>query len=223
MIKFPFNVYHDILGKGQALSLIKRGNELFVRVLFPQRAVKEFHFPLQFKINMKAEDERIQYEILVFGEKIEWTYPLVLHEGRILAKSGGETYNICSNYLGWDDSKGTAFMPQGLMYAEKATPEKYSVWMIVHNSLIEPVYNGTSSWYNVVKGDTIEEIWYTDRFEVARDLSIRVAFLKTKDGYMFKGLYSLKEVEMREISGKPRMVKIYKMISSKYPARPEGM
>ncbi len=225
MIKCPFNVHHKILGEGKALNFIRRGEELFARVLFDnnQKEAKEFPVPYQFTINLKATDEAIQSEILCQGKEIKWTYPLILREGRVFYKTGMETYATCCNYLGWDDTKSSAFKQQGIMYAEKATPENYSVWMIVHNSLVEPTYNGASSWYNIIRGEYIEEIWYTYKTQGVSDISIRATFLNTKNGYMFKGLYKLADAEQREINGKLRLVKIYKRISDKYPARPEGM
>lgn len=224
MINCPFDVTHEILGKGRALNFVKRGNEIFVRILFGKSPAKEFSV-LQFLKNLHADDKKIQDEIVSRKQNIEWTSPLVLTEGRILYKTGRETYNMCSDYFGWDIGSAGAFNPQGIMYAQKVTPERYSVWMIVHNSLVEPSYNGVSSWYNVVKGDTLEEIWFTDERGSAKvtDISIRVTFLKTRDGYMFKGVYKLSDAELREINGQRRIVKIYKMISNKYPTRPEWM
>lgn len=224
-MKFPFNVVHDSKGSGKALNIVCRGDDRYIIIDFGNRK-EEFLYPDQFVFHIKALDPQIQKEILAgIGSPNTSPSNRMLTEGIVIAKKGINVYDICCKYFGWDKSKRRYFGPQGIMYAKNATPEKYSVWMIVHNSLVEPFHNGTSGWYNVVKSDTIEEIWYTDSRGSAdvSDISIRVTFLKTREGYMFKGIYKLSDAELREINGTHRIVKIYKMISNKYPARPEWM
>ena len=229
-MKFPFDVIHDKYGIGEAREIVCKGENRYVKIFFyDDESVKEFIYPDQFVFHITALDDEIHKEILkTIGSSID-PAPVraskVLSEGIIIGKRGIDVYDICCDYFGWDKGKRSFFDKHGIMYAYKVTPERYSVWMIVHNSLVEPSYNGVSSWYNVVKGDTLEEIWFTDDRGSAKvsDISIRVTFLKTKDGYMFKGVYKLSDAELREINGQHRMVKIYKMISNKYPTRPEWM
>ena len=91
---------------------------------------------------------------------------------------------------------------------ENATPEGHSVWMIVHTNLCER-YDESITWYNVVKGDRIEEIWNGSHNELLfLDVSRRITFVRersdSKPVYKFLGVYELVGAEIREVYGKKR-------------------
>lgn len=132
-----------------------------------------------------------------------------------------DAYDACCKDFGWKASKRWEFDKQQLLYAENATPEGYSVWMIVHANLCEK-YDESITWYNIVKGDKIEEIWNGSHNELLfLDVSRRVTFVRERsDGklvYKFLGVYELVGAEMREVYGKQRAVKIYQRVSRTYP------
>ena len=132
-----------------------------------------------------------------------------------------DVYDACCKDFGWKMSKRGEFTNQKLLYTENATPEGYSVWMIVHTNLCEK-YDESITWYNVVKGDKIEEIWNGSRNELLfLDGSRRVTFARERsDGkpiYKFLGIYELVGAEIREVYGKKRTVKIYQRVSRTYP------
>ena len=132
-----------------------------------------------------------------------------------------DVYDACCKDFGWKMSKRGEFAQQQLLYAENATPEGYSVWMIVHSSRCER-YDESITWYNFVKGDKIEEVWNGSGKEALfLDMSRRVTFVKERsDGkpvYKFLGVYEAIGAEMREVCGKKRAVKIYQRVASTYP------
>ena len=121
--------------------------------------------------------------------------------------------------FGWRASCKEQFGPRKRLFAENATPEGYSVWMIVHNSSYEP-YEEKFNWYDYIKGDTIEEVWLCGAAgKFFEDVSVRVTFVKTSDGYEFYGIYKPSGVEERVLNGKKRQVKIYKRIGNIYPEK----
>ena len=127
-----------------------------------------------------------------------------------------DIYDRCCKEYGWNSSWRGQFAQQKRLFARNATPEGYSVWMIVHNSSYEP-YNEEHSWYDFIKGDTIEEVWLGEITEFFQDTSTRVTFVKTPVGYKFWGIYELADVEEREINKKTRALKTYKRIKTAYP------
>ena len=132
-----------------------------------------------------------------------------------------DVYDACCKDFGWKTSKRGEFTNQKLLYAENATPEGHSVWMIVHTNLCER-YDESITWYNVVKGDRIEEIWNGSHNELLfLDVSRRVTFVRERSEgkliYKFLGVYELGGAEIREVYGKKRTVKIYQRVSRTYP------
>lgn len=130
---------------------------------------------------------------------------------------GTKAYDIymkCCRNLGFFTEKKDDFLPRRTLYASKATPEGYAVWMLPHNNLT----GDATSWANIIKDDKIYEVW---RIDDDGELSNRVTFIKQANGeYVFMGIYTLekKDVINRTINGIPiKVVKTYKRFSDKYP------
>lgn len=130
---------------------------------------------------------------------------------------GTKAYDIyvqCCRNLGFFTEKKSDFLPRRILYASKATPEGYAVWMLPHNNLT----GDATSWANIINDDKIYEVW---RIDDDGESSDRVTFIKQANGeYVFMGIYTLekKDVINRTIDGIPiKVVKTYKRFSDKYP------
>lgn len=130
---------------------------------------------------------------------------------------GTKAYDIymqCCRNLGFFTEKKDNFLPRRSLYASKATPEGYAVWMLPHNNLT----GDATSWANIINDDKIYEVW---RIDDDGESSDRVTFIKQANGeYVFMGIYTLekKDVINRTIDGIPiKVVKTYKRFSEKYP------
>lgn len=137
-----------------------------------------------------------------------------LQAGNIYGTKAYDIYVQCCRNLGFFTDKKNNFLPRRILYASKATPEGYAVWMLPHNNL-----TGTAtSWANIINDDKIYEVW---RMNDDGESSNRLAFIKQANGeYVFMGIYTLekKDVINRTIDGIPiKVVKTYKRFSDKYP------
>lgn len=137
----------------------------------------------------------------------------------------------CENF-GWDKAQRYLFGPQRILYAKEVTPENYSVWFLSHNNFTKTI-NG--NWYNKIDAQKgiIEEMWsehQVGELNVYKDYTKRITFAKTKNGYVFLGVYQADTVEnvlCREpiiVKGKvfkqdfeTVWMKTYKLISDTYP------
>ena len=222
-LNFPFAVEHDNHGIGKALSLVKKNENVYIKIDFGDN-VKEFLYPDQFMIHLKADNPKIQQTIeKIFDEnqKIDQNSPFLLQTGDVLNSTAQDSYNDCCKKFGWDSSQDGKFAKQQKLYARNVTPENYSVWMIVHNNLNE-AYNNTRSWFNIVEKDVIKEIWFTEDKDLLSDNSTRVTFAKTKNGYQFQGIYKPTKTEHEIIHGKLECVRTFERISNSYPNYPKS-
>ncbi len=148
-----------------------------------------------------------------------------LHKGY-----GGQAqaiYDECCERFGWDRTKRGLFGRQQILYAENATPENYSPWFLPHNSWTE---TKGGNWFNVIKEETIEEMWIEERYGLHYDKTKRVTFAKTKAGaYVFLGVYEPVEIAQRTLEknlikngqivkgvGEKVWIKTYRRISDEY-------
>ena len=137
-------------------------------------------------------------------------------------------YDECCKIFGWDFSKRYLFGLQQILYAEEATPEKYSPWFLPHNNWTE---RKGGNWFNLIHDDLIEEMWTEEKYGLNHDQTTRVTFAKRKDGeYVFLGLYVPIEVKTKILAddivnrqgkvlkraGDKVWVKIYKLVSKVY-------
>ncbi len=129
-----------------------------------------------------------------------------------------DVYKRLSKIFHWDRSQCYNFAPMQFLYAKKATPEGFGVYMLVHNNLCE-AYNEIFSWYTYMKGDIIEEVWFIPNKAFPEDMDARVIFARTPRGYVFQGVYKFYNAEIKIIKGKERLVKTYKRISTTYPIK----
>lgn len=219
-IIFPFAIVHKTKGYGTALSLCKKGEDTYVVIDFGAYR-EDFAYPDRFVFDLKAKDPALQKELEEEYEKPYRGAPYLVFPGLPLGTRARDVYDKCCKDFGWDFSKRDNFGQQKLLFAEKATPEGYSVWMIVHNSQCE-LYNKNVSWYNYMKGDTIEEVWNGPCVGLFRDTSRRVTFVRTKSEdnkfvYKFWGIYDAIGEQTREVEGEKRVIKTYKRIAVRYP------
>ena len=137
-----------------------------------------------------------------------------LQAGNIYGTKAYDIYVQCCRNLGFFTEKKSDFLPRRSLYASKATPEGYAVWMLPHNNLT----GDATSWANIINDDKIYEVW---RIDDDGESSDRVTFIKQANGeYVFMGIYTLekKDVINRTIDGIPiKVVKTYKRFSDKYP------
>lgn len=149
-----------------------------------------------------------------------------LHKGY-----GGQAqaiYDECCERFDWDRTKRGLFGRQQILYAENATPENYSPWFLPHNSWTE---TKGGNWFNVIKEETIEEMWIEERYGLHYDKTKRVTFAKTKAGaYVFLGVYEPVEIAQRTLEknlinrngqivkgvGEKVWIKTYRRISDEY-------
>lgn len=131
-----------------------------------------------------------------------------------------DTYDKCCELVGFKKSQRGKFGKQQLLYAQDATPEGYSVWMLAHSNLNED-FNRNKKWYNIfADSETIKEIWLnpSDFHSSQSDKMPRVCFAKNRIGeYVFKGVYMAKEIGREKINGRDELVRTFKRISSTYP------
>lgn len=137
-----------------------------------------------------------------------------LQAGNIYGTKAYDIYMQCCRNLGFFTDKKYNFLPRRILYASKATPEGYAVWVLPHNNLT----GDATSWANIINDDKIYEVCRVDDDGESSD---RVTFIKQANGeYVFMGIYTLekKDVINRTIDGIPiKVVKTYKRFSDKYP------
>lgn len=149
-----------------------------------------------------------------------------IHKG--YGRAAQPIYDECCRVFNWDSSKRHLFGRQQLLYSVNATPEGYSVWFLVHSN-----WTATKGgkWYNKIEGDTIEEMWLSEKGGL-QDTSIRVTFAKMKTReYSFIGIYAPLKLEEKIITsdivtsnqgvvakaGESVWIKTYRLISDQYP------
>ena len=137
-------------------------------------------------------------------------------------------YDECCEVFNWDKDKRYLFGRQQILYAEKATHEKYSPWFLPHNNWTE---TKGGNWFNKIAGNVIEEMWLEQKYGLYHDETTRVTFAKKEGEYIFLGLYvpvgvEAKTLEYNIINKKGKIVKkigdkvwvkTYKLISDTYP------
>ena len=218
LLEKEFEVIHDKKGMGKTCGYIRKREDGFehyyLKIKFYETGeIGEFYYPDQFKLHLKACDPQIQQNIL---NPVPSKKPRLIFDTN-LGSNTRTLYEHCVELFGWDSSKKGHFGARTLLFAKSCTPEGYSVWGITHSNLMEPI-NSLHTWYNIVRGEFIEEVWLNATNEVLyHDWSDRIAWIKCKDGYHFYGIYRPQEVVEREIYHKICPVKIYKRISSVYP------
>lgn len=137
---------------------------------------------------------------------------------RTYGKTAKKIYLDCCCAYNFDRSLAHYFAKQQILFADKATPEKFAMWMLPHSNLTG-TSNGT--WVNIVDNNkgVIYEYWTQSDRESINDT--RLAFLKQGDGeYVFYGVYELEKREAINIHCGYKTLKIkktYKRISDTYP------
>lgn len=116
------------------------------------------------------------------------------------------------------------FGPQQILYATNATCEGYSVWFLTHGSLTEPFGKCKGNWWNVPYANGyIEEYWKNPTVSdggMWKDHTTRVTYIKTKNGYVFAGIYiPYDEIKTKVIDGTTVWVKTYRKVSDVYPEK----
>ena len=131
-----------------------------------------------------------------------------------------DNYYACCTLFEFDPTLAGAFKMMKMLYAQNATPEGYSVWMLAHSNLNES-FNKKKNWYNMfVHPNEIKEIWFNpeDIKGSQHDYSKRVCFAKNKNGnYVFQGVYEPQKIEWEIILGEKQLVRTFKRISATYP------
>lgn len=129
----------------------------------------------------------------------------------------------CKRY-GFKKEKKGHFGPQQILYATNATREGYSVWFLTHGSLTEPFGKCKGNWWNVPYANGyIEEYWKNPTVSdggMWKDHTTRVTYIKTKNGYVFAGIYiPYDEIKTKVIDGTTVWVKTYRKVSDVYPEK----
>ena len=141
-----------------------------------------------------------------------------LQKLRTYGRTAREIYLACCYEYGFDRRLAHHFAKQQILFAAKASPERYAMWMLPHNNLTG-TSNGT--WVNIATGDgdTICEYWLEDDSGSVNDK--RLAFLKQGDGeYVFFGVYELEKREVINFDYRNILIRIkktYKRVSDTYP------
>ena len=177
------------------------------------------------EINPKEDKEEriIKEAVKLFkgnGQKRDMSYLYaddysILEYGKIYGKKALNIYDLCCVKFNFCISKRENFNIRRILFAPNATPEGYAVWMLPHSN-----YTGdaSSTWANIIEGDTIYEIW--NIYDYENNNEKRVTFLKQGNGeYVFMGVYKLEEVRNvnRVIDGALiRRIKVYKRVSTTY-------
>lgn len=139
------------------------------------------------------------------------TTTTVLQSNNTYGTVAQKIYDSCCAAFGWDKNKRGLFGRQQELYAEDATPEKYSVWFLAHSNWTD-TRNG--QWSNKIyhKIKHINERWddiTKPRFE--SDAEIRVVFAKNRDRkYVFLGIYKCLSIDTAT------KTKIYELIADEY-------
>lgn len=149
-----------------------------------------------------------------------------LHKG--YGTRAQEIYDDCCKKFGWDYSKRYLFGMLQILYAEEATPEKYSPWFLPHNNWTE---TKGGNWFNKIQGDIIEEMWTKIDNRFYNDNTLRVTFVKNKSKeYIFLGIYKPIKKEMVTLQtsivkdgkiikdiGEKVGIKTYQLVYNSYP------
>ena len=147
---------------------------------------------------------------LIYGENFS-----ELQSGKIYGKKGLDIYDSCCSKLGFNRAKRDSFNIRQIMFASRATPEGFAVWMLTHNDMT----GDAASWANIIEGEFVYEVWNKD--ESRSNSDIRVTFAKQGSGeYVFLGVYKFEGV--KNINGFYdgvfiKCIKTYKRIESIYP------
>lgn len=146
-----------------------------------------------------------------------------LYENRILnlgfsvGTRAIDTYDTCCDLFEFDPNLRGKFAAQKKLYAKHATPEGYNVWMFAHSNLIED-FNKSRTWFNIIDGNIIREVWFDTTDANTEDFTPRVCFFKTKSGrYVFGGVYVLDKCEIEKVYSSYEFVRTFKRISTTYP------
>ncbi len=144
-----------------------------------------------------------------------------LVRGRECGTNSRNVYEDHAARYGWDKWLANQFGRLGLpLYAPRATPEKFSVWMIAHSNWFG---DKGGQWRNTISPDenTIEEIWDDPLSARASDFTTRVTFARNLNRqYEFLGVYAPdREVKRIIEEGQLRGVITYRCISKRYPIK----
>ena len=215
----PFEVIHDKMGNGTAIGYCVREENTFLKVRFSNGENREFVFPDQFVLHLKATEPEVQNQIkeIIKRHRNPINNQFVLRQGIGPWRRAIDVYDFGCRRFDWDPKKRVHFDRQRILYAADATPEGYAVWCLPHHDWKEP-YNEDQNWYNYISESYIEEVWFADKPNFYSDDSVRVTFIKTKDNfYEMFGIFRPVRYETKEINGIWRKVKIYQKIADEYP------
>ena len=223
-LTFPFEVIHKTKGEGVAIQLEKIEDKTYIKIAF-KNYFQSFAYPDEFVVYMKAKNLAVHRQIWEEhqkgndgSERLQKNAAPFISWGDCMETKALDVYRRLSKIYQWDRTQCKAFAPMGLLYAKNVTPEGYGVYMIVHNNLWES-YNEKYSWYTYMKGEIIEEVWFIDNRIPREDLTPRVIFARSANGYIFQGVYVFYNAEIKSVMGKARVVKTFRRISLTYPVR----
>ena len=137
-------------------------------------------------------------------------------------------YDECCKRFGWDYSKRYLFGMLQILYAQEATPERFSPWFLPHNNLTD---TKGGNWFNKIQGDIIEEMWLERDDRFYSDKTHRVTFVKNKSKeYIFLGIYKpikeetiilksniMKDGKIIKKAGEKVGIKTYQLVFDSYP------
>lgn len=217
---YMYKVTHDKYGEGYALAITIIDEIPHIKVSFDCET-KVFPYPDVFILNhMVCHDtdfaDEINDDIKRYYQRKKAANPSPrIKYGTLMHEESAQSIyiNLCAMF-NWDISLKGRFYKMKMLYAADATPEHYGVVFFVHNSLWEG-FNDQHQWYNYIQGDLIHEIWFQVN-DYLHDMSPRVSFVKTKEGYVFFGVYMPISISKQMIHGEQRYVKTYKQIARNY-------
>lgn len=174
------------------------------------------------KINSKS------VPLLVKGSNQGQTNKLTRNLNKGYGTRAQDIYDECCKKFGWDYSKRYLFGMLQILYAEEATPEKYSPWFLPHNNWTE---TKGGNWFNKIQGDIIEEMWTKIDNRFYNDNTLRVTFVKNKSKeYIFLGIYKpiknemvtlktsiVKDGKIIKDMGEKVGIKTYQLVCDSYP------
>lgn len=144
-----------------------------------------------------------------------------LVRGKESGTNSRDVYEECAKRYRWDMSQANQFGKLGLLlYALKATPEKFSVWFIAHSN-----WTGDKGgkWQNEISlyENTIEVIWDDPLSARAADFTTCVVYAKNQYGqYEFLGVYKPdRDVKRVVKDGSTRGIVTFHCISEGYPIK----
>ena len=230
-------VGHKVFGKGKIIDVYSNASSNLISVQF-EKVTKSFAYPGAFEKFLTFEDGLLQKAIeeeIAKPKKPEPTPPEPPRKKvlkRDITKGYGgkaqDIYDQCCKWFGWDYSKRYLFGMMRILYAEEATPEKYSPWFLPHNNWTD---TKGGNWFNKIYNDVIEEMWLEKDERFHNDDTLRVTFVKNhKKEYVFLGIYKpvkketrtlktdiLKDGKIIKRAGVKVGFKTYQLVSDVYP------